>query len=92
MSLTASYSSPSSTVTFAQSLPALPAQSVPDKTAYLSALRAGISQIQADINADLTRRMEEDKAATEKTGGAKGGAKEEKAEEMYGEEGGEEEG
>ncbi|TKA37859.1 hypothetical protein B0A54_09862 [Friedmanniomyces endolithicus] len=85
--LTADYMSPTSTQIFTASLPALPsapkAQSVPEKTAYLSSLRAGVTQMQTEINAALTRRMEDDKAVT--TAG-KSGVHEDKAEEMYGEE------
>ncbi|KAK3067210.1 hypothetical protein LTR53_016051 [Teratosphaeriaceae sp. CCFEE 6253] len=94
MALTASYSSPTATENFSSALPALPSdppsQSVADKTAYLSALRAGATQVQADINAFLTRRMDEDNVAAEREGQA--AVKEDRAEEMYGEEGGEDDG
>ena len=91
--LTADYASPTSIHTFTASLPPLPsdpkAQSVPEKTAYLSSLRAGATQMQAEINAALTQRMEDDKAVAA-TG--KSGVHDEKAEEMYGEEDAEEDG
>ncbi|KAK1087638.1 hypothetical protein LTR33_000954 [Friedmanniomyces endolithicus] len=91
--LTADYASPTSIHTFTASLPPLPsdpkAQSVPEKTAYLSSLRAGATQMQAEINAALTQRMEGDKAVAA-TG--KSGVHDEKAEEMYGEEDTEEDG
>ncbi|KAK3066102.1 hypothetical protein LTR53_017679 [Teratosphaeriaceae sp. CCFEE 6253] len=48
------------------------------------------TQVQADINAFLTRRMDEDKVAAEREGQA--AVKEDRAEEMYGEEGGEDDG
>ncbi|TKA83219.1 hypothetical protein B0A55_00666 [Friedmanniomyces simplex] len=91
--LTASFASPTSSQTFSASLPALPsdpkAHSVQGKTAYLSALRAGATQMQAEINTALTQRMEHDKVV-EAAGKSK--AQEEKAEEMYGEEDPEEDG
>lgn len=84
--LTAKYQSPTSADSFSQSLPSLPKDhDVKEKTEYLSALRTGITQMQADVNAFLTKKMEEEKAA----GGSQGKsskAKEEKEEEMYGEE------
>ncbi|KAK5719827.1 hypothetical protein LTR17_015116 [Elasticomyces elasticus] len=90
-SLSAAYASPTASQTFTASLPSLPSdpktQSVAEKTAYLSALRAGATQIQAEINAVLTQRMEDDKM-TEAAGKLK--LQEDKAEEMYGEEEGEE--
>ena len=93
--LTALYSSPSDVHTFARSLPSLPQdlekQTVQAKTAYLSALRSSITQMQSGVNAFLTRKMEEDKAA-EAAAGVKKKAADEKAEEMYGEEEGEEDG
>ena len=68
------------------SLPSDPkAQDVKSKTAYLSALRANIVHMQSDVNAFLTKKMEEEKVIeTGKAGRSQ--AKEEKAEEMYGEE------
>ncbi|KAK5711239.1 hypothetical protein LTR15_012527 [Elasticomyces elasticus] len=88
--LSADYTSPSASQTFTASLPSLSndpkTQTVADKTAYLSALRAGATQIQAEINAVLTQRMEDDKM-TEAAGKLK--LQEDKAEEMYGEEEGE---
>ena len=61
--------------------------SVEDKTAYLNALRAKISQMQGEVNAFLTQRMEEEKAP----GNVKKQVREQKEEEMYGEEDPEEE-
>ncbi|KAK3669436.1 hypothetical protein LTR78_010696 [Recurvomyces mirabilis] len=85
--MTAVYTSPEYSRHFSAKLPQLPgdvkAQSVIQKTTYLSALRSGTMQIQADINAFLTERMEADKLPQ---GGGTGKAQEEKEEEMYGEE------
>jgi hypothetical protein len=54
------------------------------RTAYLSALQDGIKALQADVNALLTQKMDQDKGAA--------GAKEEdrREEENYGEDVGEE--
>ena len=67
--------------------------SVTDKTAYLSALRASTKQLQEEINALLTKKMEEDKMRL-MTSRANGQEKEvaekptdEVEEENYGEEG-----
>lgn len=93
--LTATYTSPTTTKTFTSPLRALPtdpkALTVKDKTAYLSALRARIVELQGDVNAFLTMEMEADKVVGD--GMAKGqgkGKEEEREEEMYGEEDGEE--
>ncbi|KAL2265356.1 hypothetical protein VTJ83DRAFT_6456 [Remersonia thermophila] len=62
------------------------------KTAFLSTLRKSVSALQADINRELTARMEEDKAReAAQAGGGKGAGKgavvdDEKEEENYGEE------
>ncbi|TVY25136.1 hypothetical protein LHYA1_G006477 [Lachnellula hyalina] len=55
------------------------------KTAYLSALRKATSQMQEDINKELTMRMEEDNAV-DMASKAKGGVDEAKEEDNYGEE------
>lgn len=98
-SLTANYTSPTSTHTFSSSLPTLQPgnASTEEKTAYLSALRSNVSQLQGDVNTFLTQKMEEDKAReAEAVGGADGKRvrmkDEEREEEMYGEEDVEEEG
>ena len=84
--LKAQYASPSSQKAFEHTLPNLPAdqtqEHISNKTAYLSALRAGCSKIQDDVNAFLTLRMEENKANYT----SKGTTADEKAEAMYGEE------
>lgn len=62
-SLSASYASPASEpFTTTHALPALQSPaSVADKTAYLAALRAAVTDAQAQINKELTSRMEQDK-------------------------------
>ncbi|KAK7428814.1 hypothetical protein QQZ08_004739 [Neonectria magnoliae] len=81
-SLTTSYASPASEpFTTTHALPALQCPtSVADKTAYLAALRAAVTEAQAEINKELTSRMEQDKA---RDAAAVDNAKEE---ENYGEE------
>lgn len=65
-----------------------------DKTAYLGALREATAQMQEHINAELTARMEEDKAReADSTNGVtkpKRGVDEAKEEDNYGEEDAEE--
>ncbi|KAJ9619223.1 hypothetical protein H2203_008552 [Taxawa tesnikishii (nom. ined.)] len=97
-SLTATYASPVTTQTFSSALPSLPApgsektSSVEEKSAYLSALRLKVSELQNDVNSFLTQKMEEDKAReAEGRGDAAGGKSvrikdEDREEEMYGEE------
>lgn len=80
--LTAAYSSPSSTHAFSHSLPLASANNVSDKTAYLSALRSKSTELQSEINAFLTKKMEEDAKGVE----GKRSKNEEREEEMYGEE------
>lgn len=90
--LTATYTSPSDTRAISSSnLPSPPQEGdVQAKTTYLSALRSGITQVQSDVNALLTRKMGEEKDASD--AGGKKDERDERAEEMYGEEGGEGEG
>jgi hypothetical protein len=87
--LKASYRSSEASKTFTSNLPYMRAgeegNDVKVKTAYLSVLRSGIGQMQSDVNAFLTRKMEEEKASQSGTKDA-GKAKEEREEEMYGEE------
>lgn len=63
-----------------------------DKTAYLSSLRSNVSQMQDDINAYLTQKMEEDKAQDAGAAGKRSNKDEDRQEEMYGEEDAEEDG
>ncbi|KAK4507769.1 hypothetical protein PRZ48_001504 [Zasmidium cellare] len=70
--LLANYKSPTSTQTISFELP-------PDKTAYLSALRAKAVEMQSEINTFLTQKMMEDKAV-------EAGKVDQKEEENYGEE------
>lgn len=83
--LEAAYHSPQTTQTFSQDLPSPKNDGehldVKEKTAFLSALRTSITQIQADVNVFLTQKMEEEKAS-QASNGAK--TKEEKEVENYG--------
>lgn len=83
--LTANYSSPSTTKSFTSALPAIPkdVKNVEEKTAYLAALRANAAKMQGELNAFLTQKMEEDKAAE---GSSKKTAADEREEDFYGEE------
>jgi len=84
--LSATYNSPTTSQTFTHPLPSTPTPSTKEKTAYLSALRKSVTQLQEDVNTFLTSKMEEDKALA-------GEKMDEKAEEEnYGEEKVEEEG
>ncbi|KAH0563291.1 hypothetical protein GP486_002146 [Trichoglossum hirsutum] len=66
--------------------------STADKVAYLAALRSSVAKLQGEVNAFLTRRMDEGKAAA--AAGVAGGGKrtvgvgvdDEREEENYGEE------
>lgn len=90
-SLTAAYASPAhAPFRLAHDLPApasgTAAPTVPDKTAYLRGLRAAAAALQAQVNTELTRRMEEDndnKARGEAEASKNNDAKEE---ENYGQE------
>lgn len=82
--LTATYKSPSDQKTFSSKLPAARADDVKGKTVYLSTVRSNITSVQTDVNAFLTKKMEDDKAV-----GDRKTDQDAKAEEMYGEEEGE---
>ena len=86
----AAYHSQDSSKTFSAKMPDLPSepekQSVQDKTAYLGALRTSLVQMQADVNAFLTKRMDESKASQSAQAIGKAMSQEEREEEMYGEE------
>lgn len=88
--LMATYTAPTSTQVFSSSLPALPAdpkdQNVNDKTAFLSALRTGVTDMQGEVNASLTQKMEEEKTAEKGKADGKHTSQEDKEEDMYGEE------
>ena len=63
--LKVTYTSPTNaplTLTTPLTLPSQSSVSVADKTAYLSALRGAVADLQARVNTELTARMEEDKA------------------------------
>ena len=87
--LTASYTSPTSSQTFTQPLPSASVTSTSEKTAYLSALRKSVVQLQEDVNFFLTAKMEEDKAIAASAGTK---ADDKAEEEHYGEEKVEDEG
>lgn len=79
-SLTATYTSPtssSSSRTFTEELPALLSSPPPtaDRVAYLAQLSSSLKKMQKDVNDFLTQKMADDKAADDA-----------KAEETYGEE------
>lgn len=88
--LSASYSSPSESQTFKLPLPTSPPeQDVQAKTTYLSSLRAQTGQLQSQINAYLTSKMEEEKQEANSStllSGSKPSRDEEREEQMYGEE------
>jgi len=88
--LTASYTSPHTSHTFTSPLSSIAAanESTKSKTAYMTDLRSRTSQLQDDVNAYLTQRMEEDKAREGGVVGkkSKSARDEERLEEMYGEE------
>ena len=88
-SLTADYTSPGSSKTFSHSLPSITTPSTAEKTAYLSALRKSVVQLQEHINGFLTTKMEEDRSLAGKAGVK---ADEKAEEENYGEEKVEDEG
>jgi hypothetical protein len=88
--LTATYDSPTNAAfSYHHQLPT-PTSVTSDRVAYLGALRKATAELQERINAELTLRMEEDKAR-DATGAAAKGMKngiadESKEEENYGEE------
>lgn len=88
--LSAAYTSTTNapfTVSLPQSLPDSSA-SVASRSAYLSELRKSVTGLQAEVNKELTARMEEDKARDASTAAASGKkvVDDEKEEENYGEE------
>lgn len=83
-SLRATYTSPQLTNDFQHLLKAPPnPASVDQKRAYLSELLSSVKLVQEEVNAFLTRKMEDDKVLAQ---GAKAPRQEEKEEENYGEE------
>ncbi|CAF9926842.1 MAG: hypothetical protein HETSPECPRED_006433 [Heterodermia speciosa] len=87
--LKADYTSPNASKTFEYSLPATDTTTTEGKTAYLSALQGSVTKLQAEINAFLTEKMEEDKVLASMAGQK---VDDKKEEENYGEEGVEDEG
>lgn len=89
-SLTATYNAPGKNQVFDARLPNPATTTTKEKTAYMTTLRTETAKLQDSINAFLTERMEEDKAANADAASASGRSKkvdEDKEEEMYGEEG-----
>lgn len=87
--LRATYSSPANAAfDISKPLPSISSESsTDDKTQYLAALRDAVTQTQAEVNKELTSRMEEDKAAAAAgANGATPAVDEDKEEENYGEE------
>lgn len=84
--LSATYqSSGNASFTFTRKLPAPSTEKTSDRTAYLDALRKAATEMQEQINKELTLRMEEDKAREAE--GTKGKAVDDaKEEDNYGEE------
>jgi hypothetical protein len=87
--ITVKYTAPSTEPQlFQRSLTTCPSNpSTEQRTDYLGELRSSISQVQADINAFLTQKMEEDNAKS-----GQSNVNDEKEEENYGEEAVDEEG
>lgn len=83
MILKAEYTAPAHSKTFAHGLPALSITSTAEKSAYLSALRIAVVQLQKEVNTLLTAKMEEDKALASMAGGK---VDDKQEEENYGEE------
>ncbi|KAK3901514.1 EKC/KEOPS complex subunit GON7 [Staphylotrichum tortipilum] len=88
--LSAAYTSITN-VPFTVSLPQNPpasSTSTASKSAYLSALRTSVAALQAEVNRELTARMDEDKVRDATTAAASGKkvVDDEKDEENYGEE------
>lgn len=86
--LTAGYTSPTSTKHFTYPLPTLSSSpTTQEKTTYLSTLRSSVQKLQDDINAFLTKKMEEERQAVSGANGVDGArVDEQKEEENYGEE------
>ncbi|KAI5246331.1 hypothetical protein E4T42_06397 [Aureobasidium subglaciale] len=78
--LTAVYTSPTATNTFSAPLSSAPTMIT---SSHLGDLRDRVIRMQEDINQYLTKKMDEDKAATE---GAANSKDEDLEEQMYGEE------
>lgn len=81
--LSATYASPSTSRTFTYVLPSSSTTSTTEKIEYLFTLRNSVTQLQDEINACLTEKMEEDKALAARVGWK---VDEKKEEENYGEE------
>lgn len=80
--LSATYTSPSDSKTFSTPLDSAvdATSSTSDKTSYLKDLRTKVTQLQTDVNAFLTARMQQEQASGKSTDA------EARLEDMYGEE------
>ncbi|KAI9737295.1 MAG: hypothetical protein M1818_005828 [Claussenomyces sp. TS43310] len=84
--LAARYRSPTNeSFSFEEKLPTLTTTLLEDRVAYLSQLRESTAQLQGIINAELTKRMTEDKLLEEKNA-AQDAVDDAREEENYGEE------
>ena len=81
--LKAEYAAPASSKQFLHALPSCQTTSTKEKSAYLSALRASVTQLQNEVNTFLTEKMEEDKTLAALVGAK---VDDRKDEENYGEE------
>ncbi|KAM0277394.1 hypothetical protein ACHAQH_005834 [Verticillium albo-atrum] len=91
LSLSAQYNHPTDTLFTAEASTAAPSSASPaDKSAYLARLRDLVTMVQADVNTNLTQKMEEDKQRAAAGGGSatngRNAADDAKEEENYGEE------
>lgn len=90
MSVKATYSSPTDSRIIEKSLPNLRPTDTKSKVAYLGEVRSATKQLQDDINAFLTAKMEEDRgnviASTNSTTTTKTKPPDEEEEDNYGEE------
>ncbi|KJZ78835.1 hypothetical protein HIM_01608 [Hirsutella minnesotensis 3608] len=87
--LSATYAAPSSEhFHISKTIPAPPSDGVDDKMQYLKTLRRAVEESQAQINKELTLRMEQDKTRDAAAGNKAAGTNvdEDKEEENYGEE------
>ncbi len=68
--LAAEYASPRQSKAFRYPQQALSASyTTAEKTAYLASLRASVTQLQGEVNAFLTQKMEQDKVTDRAAGG-----------------------
>lgn len=85
-SVSGSYDAPNGKKEFAHEISSSASDSQSAATEYLGSLRKKVLQLQGEVNAFLTQKMDEDKATANNTGGVGNGHDEQKAEDNYGEE------